>query len=68
MENNKLTPFEAYQLVCKAERAWRKAADKGYGDRSHYVDMDRVDARIRKLQSKHIAAVEAYRALSQEVR
>ena len=42
-----------------AYRAWRKAADKGYGKRkvAHPTDMDRVDQRIRALKAKYEEAL-----------
>ncbi|MGE0294711.1 MAG: hypothetical protein AB7P97_20360 [Hyphomonadaceae bacterium] len=42
----------------KAYRAWRRAAEKGYGERDHsYAHMQKVDARIRRLKAKYEAAL-----------
>ena len=42
------------ERVQAAYRAWRKAADRGYGDRDNsYSHMQKVDARIRKLKERY---------------
>lgn len=44
------------EKMVAALRAWRKAADRGYGERDHSRrHMEVVDARIRKLKAKYEA-------------
>jgi hypothetical protein len=46
MEKQK--PFEV------AYRNWRKAADKGYGEKDHSIaHLNKVDSRIRQLRARY---------------
>ena len=48
--------------VERTYRAWRLAAEKGYGNRCNtLVAMERVDARIRRLKEAYEAAVRSAR-------
>jgi hypothetical protein len=47
------------EAVQAAYRAWRKAAEKGYGNTTSYADMKRIDANIRRLKTKYENLVQA---------
>ena len=50
------------ETLNSAYRAWRKAAEKGYGRTTTKSAMDKIDARIRKLKAKYEQAAKELRA------
>ena len=57
-----------HDQVDKAYRAWRRAADTGYGNArvTHYTDAAKKDARIRALAEKYQTTLQAYHTAQQK--
>lgn len=58
----------SHDQVIKAYRAWRKAAEAGYGNArvTHYTDAAKTDARIRALAEKYQAILQEYHTAQQK--
>jgi hypothetical protein len=50
----------------KAYVAWRKAAERGYGSKTHITDLRRIDARIARLKKSYEAELARAKARAKE--